>query len=121
MSLTEEDLVFIQDFRKEATASIQDTSPAWKQWNTNLIDDLNERYTQRRAFLLEELQGVQKQRLQLEERRQQVEQQIKEKRINLQTIGARDEMKRRKIVTEVTVPANRLRPYVSYFPILIPE
>jgi septal ring factor EnvC (AmiA/AmiB activator) len=100
MSLTEEDLIFIEDFRKEAKAAIRDVSPSWKQWSTNLLEDVKVRFLQQRASLLEEVASLKEQRLVLDNRRKTVEQQIKDVRRNLQAMGARDEVKRRKIDTQ---------------------
>jgi hypothetical protein len=119
MSLTEEDLIFIEDFRKEAKAAIRDVSPSWKQWSTNLLEDVKVRFLQQRASLLEEVASLKEQRLVLDNRRKTVEQQIKDVRRNLQAMGARDEVKRRKIDTQEVRRATPIG-YVSFFLILIP-
>jgi hypothetical protein len=113
LPLTQDELTFVQEFCSEATASAQESKPIWKQWNTTLVDDLSERYTQRRTYLVAQLQRVEKQRTQIIQRRQMIEYQISQQRNHLRSIGARDAVaKKRKMDTEGD-GTNRRRPYFS--------
>jgi hypothetical protein len=85
--LTVEDLTFLNTFREEAMTSIQETHPAWKQWNTPMIEYLEDQYERRRAFLKKERERAEVERGKLEQEYKKVNDEIDEQRNLLRKVG----------------------------------